>query len=371
MQSIFKDARLVLEGKKYSSDELADLTKILLSLKYSYSDINSVRSDLAKAPDVSDALIKIVSLIAGNTSIFNSLVSSSKNEDVEEAAEDIQESAKVVASVVLWNSKTIKKSFTTQSAAEAWVKKMQDDEDVRGHEMYTESAELELEEAYGESWVVYNKDKAKIPKLFKNRKGAYDYAAKSGGVVYSAEYYFDNQDDIKSGKLVKEELTDDLEEAALLEAELMKKLENDITTLKRIGWNLDRITKHVIISKEYGIKMTSALIQKIFDATGKRGEPIVVKVKTPKVKKEKPYEWPNDPKGSQTKNTAHAEKFVDKVLKDPHGSPDFEYDEMYQVLDNAGYVEKVIDSVLRNLGMEKPSPRQHKTFPKKQARKRL
>jgi hypothetical protein len=64
----------------------------------------------------------------------------------------------------------------------------------------------ELEEAYGESWVVYNKDtKAKISKSFKNRKAAYDYAAKYGGVVYSAEYYFDNQDDIHSGKLVKEE----------------------------------------------------------------------------------------------------------------------------------------------------------------------
>ena len=64
----------------------------------------------------------------------------------------------------------------------------------------------EMDEAYGESWVVYNKDtKAKISKSFKNRKAAYDYAAKNGGVVYSAEYYFDNQDDINSGKLVKEE----------------------------------------------------------------------------------------------------------------------------------------------------------------------
>ena len=69
---------------------------------------------------------------------------------------------------------------------------------------------FEMEEAYGESWVVYNKDtKAKIPKSFKNRKAAYDYAAKNGGVVYSAEYYFDNQDDINSGKLVKEESLDE------------------------------------------------------------------------------------------------------------------------------------------------------------------
>jgi len=65
--------------------------------------------------------------------------------------------------------------------------------------------ESEMEEVYGESWVVYNKDtKAKI-KPFKTRKGAYEYAAKNGGVVYSGEYYHDHQDDINSGKLVKEE----------------------------------------------------------------------------------------------------------------------------------------------------------------------
>ena len=69
--------------------------------------------------------------------------------------------------------------------------------------------ESELEEAFGESWVVYNKDtKAKI-KPFKTRKGAYEYAAKNGGVVYSGEYYHDHQDDINSGKLVKEESLDE------------------------------------------------------------------------------------------------------------------------------------------------------------------
>jgi len=63
-------------------------------------------------------------------------------------------------------------------------------------------------EAFGESWVVYNKDtKAKI-KSFKSRKGAYEYAAKNGGVVYSAEYYHDNQNEIKSGKLEMEESFD-------------------------------------------------------------------------------------------------------------------------------------------------------------------
>jgi len=68
---------------------------------------------------------------------------------------------------------------------------------------------FKMEEAFGESWVVYNKDtKAKI-KPFKTRKGAYEYAAKNGGVVYSGEYYHDHQDDINSGKLVKEESLDE------------------------------------------------------------------------------------------------------------------------------------------------------------------
>lgn len=56
-----------------------------------------------------------------------------------------------------------------------------------------------------ESWVVYDKNTKAQIKSFKTRKGAMDYAAKSGGVVFSAEYYFDNQDDIKSGKLVEKD----------------------------------------------------------------------------------------------------------------------------------------------------------------------
>jgi hypothetical protein len=68
----------------------------------------------------------------------------------------------------------------------------------------------QIYEAYGESWVVYNKDtKAKISKSFKTRKAAYDYASKNGGVVYSAEYYFDNKDEIHSGKLVKEDFSEE------------------------------------------------------------------------------------------------------------------------------------------------------------------
>jgi hypothetical protein len=56
---------------------------------------------------------------------------------------DLEEGKKVVASVELWNGKKMKKSFAKQSAAEAWVKKMEDNEDVRDYKMHAESADFE------------------------------------------------------------------------------------------------------------------------------------------------------------------------------------------------------------------------------------
>ena len=53
--------------------------------------------------------------------------------------EDIDEAKKVIAQVELWNGKKMKKSFKNQSAAEKFIKKMQDQEDVRGYNMYAES----------------------------------------------------------------------------------------------------------------------------------------------------------------------------------------------------------------------------------------
>jgi hypothetical protein len=56
---------------------------------------------------------------------------------------NLEEAKKVIAQVELWNGKKMKKSFKNQSAAENFIKKMQDQEDVRGYNMYAE----ELEEA--------------------------------------------------------------------------------------------------------------------------------------------------------------------------------------------------------------------------------
>lgn len=99
---------------------------------------------------------------------------------------------------------------------------------------------FKMEEAYGDSWVVYDKNTKAQIKPFKTRKGAYDYAAKSGGVVYSAEYYADNKDDIKSGKLVKEEVTK-IDASEITAAQIEKYIDNqDFEKLSEISKHLTK-----------------------------------------------------------------------------------------------------------------------------------
>lgn len=122
------------------------------------------------------------------------------------------------------------------------------------------------------------------------------------------------------------------------------KLENDVASLKRIGWNLDKVTKHLITSKEYGVKMTSDLIKKIFDKTDKKGQKIV-----PKPPKEKHYKYPKNPVGSQKKNGRHGFDFILQMLNDPDGSPDTSWSEAEQVLRNVGYEKSAIEDALKYL----------------------
>ena len=63
-----------------------------------------------------------------------------KQESLEESTK-LEEAKKVIAQVELWNGKKMKKSFKNQSAAEKFIKKMQDQEDVRGYNMYAEGLE--------------------------------------------------------------------------------------------------------------------------------------------------------------------------------------------------------------------------------------
>lgn len=96
--------------------------------------------------------------------MMNAHIKNNKKNLVDPSVLDTKESVdeaatKVIASVELWNGKKMKKSFKNQSAAEAFIKKMQDEEDVRGYNMYVEG----LDEA-GPTYidgVKYQKEKKK------------------------------------------------------------------------------------------------------------------------------------------------------------------------------------------------------------------
>jgi hypothetical protein len=60
-----------------SSGELAALSKVMLSAGASYGDINAVRDKLGSDPS-SVFLLKIVNVIAHDTSLFNSFVQAYK-----------------------------------------------------------------------------------------------------------------------------------------------------------------------------------------------------------------------------------------------------------------------------------------------------
>lgn len=96
--------------------------------------------------------------------MMNAHIKNNKKNLVDPSVLDTKESVdeaatKVIASVELWNGKKMKKSFKNQSAAEAFIKKMQDEEDVRGYNMHAEG----LDEA-GPTYidgVKYQKEKKK------------------------------------------------------------------------------------------------------------------------------------------------------------------------------------------------------------------
>ena len=77
-----------------------------------------------------------------------------KKEDLENSlyGEELQEAKKVIAQVELWNGKKMKKSFKNQSAAEKFIKKMQDQEDVRGYNMYAEEELVDEDKHSGPCW---------------------------------------------------------------------------------------------------------------------------------------------------------------------------------------------------------------------------
>lgn len=76
MRSIFESAKSILEKTEPGQDKLDALTKVMLSTKHSYSVINAVRAKLDTP--AGDVLLGIVSVIAGNTSLFNAFVTEFK-----------------------------------------------------------------------------------------------------------------------------------------------------------------------------------------------------------------------------------------------------------------------------------------------------
>lgn len=207
----------IFEATKYSPEQLKDLTKIALSLKYSYGDINDARTALGKQTILGDMLIKLASAVANSQAAFNAVTGAAKNESVEE-----------------------------------------------------------------------------------------------------------------------------LEEGVLTE-ENSAKLTNDVNSLKRIGWKLDRITKHLITSKEYGVKMTSDLIASIYSPP-KAPKP-------PKQPAPRKVSWPKDPPKSKIDDPQHAEAYLAQVI-DSGESPDIYGREAYELLRNAGYTERASMLVMKNLGWD-------------------
>jgi hypothetical protein len=132
------------------------------------------------------------------------------------------------------------------------------------------------------------------------------------------------------------------------------KLENDVKSLKKIGWKLDKITKFLITKgDEYGVKMTSDLIAMYFN--NKDGNTVtlpgtnikIAKSKTPP--RQKKPKWPNDPPKSKINDIGHAQSYLDQAIASDE-SPDMSGTEAYRLLDTAGYTEKVKLAVIKNMG---------------------
>ena len=150
----------------------------------------------------------------------------------------------------------------------------------------------------------------------------------------------------------------------LLREDYEDKLARDVQSLKRIGWTLDKISKHLVISKDYGdVKITSDKIKDIF-----KGPKKVIKKK---IKPLKPTPWPKDPKGSKTKDPVYAENWFAQAVRaemDSGGSPDWSPSEVVQVMTTAGFEDEVIRRLLKNMDMPHPDDRAKRKGPRKFAK---
>lgn len=132
------------------------------------------------------------------------------------------------------------------------------------------------------------------------------------------------------------------------------KLANDVNSLKKIGWSLDKITKKLVISKEYGPGVTSDIIASLFSPPKqkKSSDPIWPPVASKKAPPFKRPKWPSNPKGRQVKDIEHATNFTVQAMQAELGeSPDITWEEAEQMLSQAGYDDETITKALNNLGL--------------------
>jgi hypothetical protein len=116
--------------------------------KVEYMNLNQLKKQLKKDYGSKASSLKIVKIKGGVSIQTPSGQELERYNNVPKLGYTVVENAldeakKVIAQVELWNGKKMKKSFKNQSAAEKFIKKMQDQEDVRGYNMYAESAQLE------------------------------------------------------------------------------------------------------------------------------------------------------------------------------------------------------------------------------------
>jgi hypothetical protein len=173
----------------------------------------------------------------------------------------------------------------------------------------------------------------------------------------------------------KKESVEEVVEDTLTE-EIVAKLKNDVASLKKIGWSLDKITKKLITSTEYGKGVTSDIIASLFSppkpakpakASKDPMWPPVTSKSAPPFKRPK---WPSNPKGRQVKDTEHATNFTVQAMQAELGeSPDISWEEAEQLLSQAGYAEATITAALNNLGLH-PAPHRMRPMAKKAAKKR-
>lgn len=127
------------------------------------------------------------------------------------------------------------------------------------------------------------------------------------------------------------------------------KLQNDIKSLKKIGWKLPKLIPFMITKgDEYGVKMTADLITMYYTDGDAKKAPKMPAVKVPKPKK---VSWPKRPPASKVNDPQHAEAYLGQVI-DSEEIEDMTGVEALQILTQAGYTEHAAMWVIRNLGWE-------------------